>query len=106
MRAIPVLPLLLFAALAFTTGGVCMKYSEGLTRPWPTALFCVLFLAGGCAQALAMRNEDMSAAYVFVLGLESVLAFVFGVLLFGESSSATRVVAVGLISVGIILLRR
>ena len=62
------------AAAAFAFGGVCMKYSEGLTRPVPSALLFVLFCAGAAAQTLAMRHAEMGATYILVLGLESVPA--------------------------------
>jgi multidrug transporter EmrE-like cation transporter len=106
MSAIPNVVLLSLAALAFTAGGVCMKYSEGLTRVGPSALLGTLFLIGAALQALAMRRADLSVAYVFVLGLESVLAFGFGVFLFGEAATASRIGGVVLITLGIWLLHR
>lgn len=98
--------LLCAASLAFTIGGVCMKYSEGLVRPWPTALLFGLFMAGAGFQAVAMRTSEMGVAYIFVLGLESVLAFLFSVSLFHEPASGTRILAVLLITGGIMLLHR
>ena len=106
MQQIPNVVLLVLAALSFTAGGVCMKYSEGLTRLAPSVLLALLFLLGAALQALAMRREEMSVAYIFVLGLESVLAFAFGVLFFGETISVSRVGAVVLITLGIVLLHR
>src|ERR1039458_8063184 len=69
--------LLVMAALSFTSGGVFMKHSEGLRRFTPSLLTGILFLAGAACQALAMRREEMSVAYIVVLGFASVLAFVF-----------------------------
>jgi small multidrug resistance pump/quaternary ammonium compound-resistance protein SugE len=106
MTSFPILILLVLAALAFTAGGVCMKYSEGLTRLGPSIWVGILFLAGAGCQALAMRREELSVTYIFVLGLESVLAFVFGVLFFGEEVSVARISAVILITAGIVLLHR
>ena len=106
MTAIPTVYLLIAAALAYTVGGVFMKYSEGLTRMAPSVVVAVLFLFGAACQALAMRKEELSVAYVFVLGLESVLAFGFGVMFFGEAATLTRLTAVGLITLGIVLLHR
>jgi len=94
------------AAVAFAVGGVCMKYSAGLTRPVPTALLFLLFGAGAAAQTLAMRHAQMGATYIFVLGLESVLAFLLGVAVFGEPATPLRIAAVALVTVGVILLRR
>lgn len=98
--------LFVLAAVAFTVGGVCMKYSDGLTRLTPTILVAILFLAGAGCQGLAMRREEMSVAYIFVLGLESILAFAFGAYFFGEAVTPLRVSAVALITLGIVLLHR
>jgi len=98
--------LLSLAALCFTIGGLCMKSSAGLTRMWPSLLMFLLFLTGAALQALAMRHEDMSVAYISVLGLESLLALGFGTLLLGEAISAVRLCAVGLIMTGVFLLQR
>jgi quaternary ammonium compound-resistance protein SugE len=83
-----------------------MKYSLGLTRLMPSLLTGILFLAGAGCQALAMRREDMSVTYVFVPGLDSLPAFVSGGIFFGESVSLSRIAALILITVGIVLLRR
>jgi len=96
--------LMIAAAIAYTCGGVYMKYSLGLTRIVPTVLLFVLFLLGAGLQALAMRSTDMGVAYIFVLGLESLLAFMFSVFLFNEVATLTRVLAVFLITMDILLL--
>jgi multidrug transporter EmrE-like cation transporter len=98
--------LLVAAAVAYTIGGVCMKYSQGVTRALPSILLFALFIAGAASQAIAMKKLEMAVTYIFVLGLESVLAFLLGVLVFRESASLTRIVAVGLVTAGIILLNR
>jgi small multidrug resistance pump/quaternary ammonium compound-resistance protein SugE len=104
VRDIVPVALMIAAAFAYTCGGVCMKYSLGLTRPIPTILLFVLFLLGAGLQALAMRSTDMGVAYIFVLGLESLLAFIFSIFVFNEMATLTRMLAVFLITVGIILL--
>ena len=75
----------ILAALFFTVGGVFMKLSEGLTKFWPTVIVFALFLIGAALQTLAMKREDLAVTYLWVVGLESILAFAFGVLLFSES---------------------
>jgi multidrug transporter EmrE-like cation transporter len=95
----------LAASVAFTAGGVCMKYSNGLTRLWPSVLLFALFCAGAAAQPLAMRHSEMSTTYIFVLGLESVLAFALGAAVFSEPVTPVRILAVALVTAGIVLLR-
>src|SRR5262249_8013709 len=93
------------AALFFTVGGVFMKLSDGLTKFWPSAIVFVLFIGGAALQTLAMKREDLAITYLVVVGLESILAFLFGVLLFSESCASARVAGVLLIAGGIISLR-
>lgn len=97
--------LVVFAALAFTVGGIFMKLSDGLSKATPTLALFALFLIGACLQTLAMKREDLAVTYLIVLGLEAILAFAFGVYLFGESSSLGRVAGVTLVAVGIGFLR-
>ena len=93
------------AAIFFTVGGIFMKLSDGLTRVWPTLVVFALFVAGASLQTIAMKREDLAVTYLIVVGLESILAFLFGVLLFNESCSQGRVAGVTLIALGIMSLR-
>jgi multidrug transporter EmrE-like cation transporter len=93
------------AAIAFTAGGVAMKYSAGLTQLLPAVAMFALFCAGAAAQAMAMRGAEMSATYISVLGLESLLAFALGVVVFSEPATPMRLLAVALVTAGIVLLR-
>ena len=95
----------ILAALFFTVGGVFMKLSEGLTKFWPTVIVFALFMAGAALQTLAMKREDLAVTYLWVVGLESILAFAFGVLLFSESCTPARIAGVLLITGGIVSLR-
>lgn len=95
----------ILAALFFTVGGIFMKLSEGLTKFWPTTIVFALFVTGAALQTLAMKQEDLAVTYLVVVGLEAILAFLFGVLVFSESCSPERIAGVLLIALGIISLR-
>ena len=94
------------AAIFFTFGGVFMKLSSGFARLAPGAAALALFLAGAIAQTFAMKYAELGVAYVFVLGLEAVLAFAFGALFFGETVSLAKLLGVALIIGGFALLHR
>ena len=98
--------LLIIASLLFATGGLFMKLSLGLTRTIPSILVFLLFCAGAACQTIAMKRADMGVAYVFVLGLEAVAAFLISILALNESAAPARIVAVVLIVAGIVLLER
>lgn len=93
------------AAIFFTVGGIFMKLSDGLTRAGPTLVVLALFVAGASLQTIAMKREDLAVTYLIVVGIECILAFLFGVLLFDESCSQGRVLGVTLIAVGIVSMR-
>src|SRR2546427_1480902 len=80
----------ILAALLFTVGGIFMKLSDGLTKFWPTMIVFALFLTGAALQAIAMKREELAVTYLLVVGLEDILAFVFGVLVFSESCTPVR----------------
>ena len=98
--------LLLAAALLFAFGGLFIKLSDGLTKPAYSVAVFLLFCLGAAAQAIAMKRADMSVVYVFVLGLEAVAAFLLSVFAAGERPTATRILAVFVIVIGIVLLER
>jgi multidrug transporter EmrE-like cation transporter len=97
---------LALASVCFAVGVIFMKWSDGVSRLGPAAVFFGLFLAGAALQALAMRRVDLGVAYIVVLGLEAVLASVFSAFLLGERWPPERIAAVALIVAGIVLLKR
>jgi small multidrug resistance pump/quaternary ammonium compound-resistance protein SugE len=97
--------LLTAAALCFACGGLSMKFANGISRPAPTALFLTLFAIGAILQSLALRRADLGVAYIIVLGLEAILTLVFSIWLLNESANPSRLLAVGLILAGVLLLR-
>lgn len=97
--------LAMLAAFAFTIGGVAMKYADGVHDRTFAAAYVTLFGVGAVLQAQAMRGAELGATYILVLGLEAVLAFTLGVMLFGESATPRKLAAVALVVVGIALLR-
>lgn len=98
--------LLAAAALTFSTGGLCMKASDGLTRLWPSIGVFTTFSLGAALQALAMRQAGMAVTYVLVLGLEAATAFLLGALFLGEQFTLTKLFALVCILAGITLLHR
>ena len=97
---------LLLASSAYAVGGLFMKLSAGLSRPWPTVTFSLLFLAGAMLQSLGMRNADMGVSYVFVLGVEALVATGLSVVYLHEGFPLSRIAAVLLVVAGVVWLRR
>jgi multidrug transporter EmrE-like cation transporter len=97
---------LLLASTLYAVGGVFMKLSAGLSRPWPTLAFLTLFVLGAMLQALGVREAELGPSYVFVLGVEALVAVLLSALYLHESYTTSRLVAIALVLVGIVWLRR
>ena len=97
--------LAILAALAFTGGGVFMKYADGVRHVGPVMGYVGLFGIGAVLQSQAMRGSELGTTYILVLGLEAALAFGLGVVLFDEAATWRKLLAVILIVAGIGLLR-
>jgi multidrug transporter EmrE-like cation transporter len=97
---------LILASVVYAIGGLFMKLSQGLSRPWPTIAFSVLFLTGAMLQALGMRGADMGVSYVFVLGVEALVATGLSAAYLHEGFPPSRIAAVMLVVIGVAWLRR
>jgi small multidrug resistance pump/quaternary ammonium compound-resistance protein SugE len=98
--------MLVLAAVAYAVGGLFMKQSEGVSRVLPSVAFLALFAAGATLQAFGMKQADMGVSYVFVLGVEAIVAVVLSALVLHESYSPERIAAITLVVVGIAWLRQ
>jgi multidrug transporter EmrE-like cation transporter len=97
--------LLVLAAAAYVAGGIAMKYSNGFRHGLPSALVFVAFGTGAALQTLAMREGDLSVAYVLVLGLEAILAVIAGRLLFQEAIPLKSALGIVVVIVGMLLIK-
>ncbi len=97
--------ILFFAGLLEVGWAVGLKYTEGFTRPLPTAL---TFLAIVCSIGLlgvAVRELPVGTAYAVWSGLGAVGTVIAGIVLFGESMALIKLVSVGLIVLGLLGLK-
>jgi quaternary ammonium compound-resistance protein SugE len=97
--------ILIVAGLFEVAWAVGLKYSEGLTRLWPTVLTAVALAASMALLALAMRTLPLGTAYTVWTGIGAVGTVVLGIALFGEPATATRLACIVLILAGIVGLK-
>lgn len=97
--------LLIAAAVSYSVGGYYMKLAEGLTRGTPTLVVLALFGLGALLQTIAMRHSSMSVTYTIVLGIEAITALLLGIFFLGEGVTLMKVAGIGLVCLGIVVLR-
>ncbi len=93
------------ASLAFGVGGALMKWSDGFSRVVPSLAIGLLFVIGAAAMARAVTADGLSTAFVMGLGIEAVISVALGVAVLGERLRPVEWGGIGLIVVGVTLLR-
>ena len=98
--------IVLFVAGLFEVGwAVALKYTQGFTRLWPTVGFAVSMALSVALLGVALKTLPMGTAYAVWTGVGAVGTVILGIVLFGESADAPRLVCIGLIVAGIVGLR-
>jgi quaternary ammonium compound-resistance protein SugE len=97
--------LLLLAGLCEIGWVLGLKYSEGLTRLWPSVWTVVAFALSLGLLARAVRTLPIGTAYAVWTGIGAVGAATLGMLLFGESREPVRLGCIALIALGIVGLK-
>jgi len=96
----------LFVAGLFEVGwAVGLKYTDGFTRPWPTAATAVALVLSMGLLGVALRTLPLGTAYAVWTGIGSVGTAVLGIVLFREPATALRLTCIGLIVAGIVGLK-
>ena len=84
---------------------VGLKYTEGFSRPLPTALTVLAMIASVWLLSVAMKTIPVGTAYAVWTGIGAVGVAILGMLLFGESREVARLLFLLLIITGIIGLK-
>lgn len=98
--------ILLVVAGLFEIGwAIGLKYTEGFTKPLPTALTVGAMVISIALLGLAVRNLPMGTAYAVWTGIGTVGTVILGVVLFAEPVTAMRMGCIALIVTGIMGLK-
>lgn len=82
-----------------------LKYSDGLTRFWPTAATMLAIALSFGLMALALRSLPFGTAYAVWTGIGAVGTIILGMLIFSEPTDPVRVLCLALIVVGMVGLK-
>ena len=82
-----------------------LKYTDGFTKLWPSAITVAAMIVSMYLLALAARTLPIGTAYAIWTGIGAVGAALLGMMLFGESANIVRLGCIGLIVAGIVGLK-
>lgn len=97
--------ILFLAGLFEVAWAVGLKYTDGFSRPLPTALTVGAMLVSVGLLGLAMKDLPLGTAYAVWTGIGAVGTVIAGIFLFGESVALLRLGSVALIIAGLIGLK-
>ncbi|WP_053147406.1 quaternary ammonium compound efflux SMR transporter SugE [Pseudomonas sp. Pf153] len=97
--------ILFFAGLFEVGWAVGLKYTDGFSRPLPTAMTIAAMGISLGLLGLAMKELPLGTAYAVWTGVGAVGTVIAGIILFGESMALVRLVSVALIVTGLIGLK-
>ena len=98
--------LILVVAGLFEVGwAIGLKYTEGFTRLWPSVATILAMVVSVGLLGVAMKALPVGTSYAVWVGVGAVGTAILGIVLFGESASAGRLVSLGLIVAGIVGLK-
>ena len=98
--------IILFCAGLFEVGwAVGLKYTDGFSRPLPTARTIAAMAISLGLLGLAMKELPLGTAYAIWTGVGAVGTVIAGIILFGESMALIRLASVALIITGLIGLK-
>ncbi|KQN50940.1 molecular chaperone [Pseudomonas sp. Leaf48] len=97
--------ILFFAGLFEVGWAVGLKYTDGFSRPLPTALTVAAMAISLGLLGLAMKELPLGTAYAIWTGVGAVGTVIAGIILFGESMALVRLASVALIIIGLVGLK-
>ena len=96
---------LIIAGLFECGWAIGLKYTEGFTRPAPSLLTVSAMAISFWLLSVAMKTIPVGTAYAVWTGIGAVGVAILGMVLFGESRDALRIICLLLIVSGILGLK-
>jgi quaternary ammonium compound-resistance protein SugE len=89
------------AGLLEIVWAIGLKYTQGFTKPVPSAVTIAAMIASMWLLAQAARELPIGTAYAVWTGIGAVGAALLGIMLFQESANLVRIGCIALIVLGI-----
>lgn len=94
--------LILFFAIVFEVAGtLTLKFTEGMTRLWPTVLMFAFYLVSLFGLSTAVSKIPVGTAYAVWSGVGTLMVAVLGVFWLKEQVTVLRSVSMLLIVIGV-----
>jgi quaternary ammonium compound-resistance protein SugE len=96
---------LLLAGLLEVGWALGLKYSDGLTRFWPSVATVITVVFSFGLLGLSLKSVPFGTAYALWTGIGAAGTMIIGMVVFGESADVFRVACLSLIIAGMVGLK-
>lgn len=97
--------LLIIAIMSEITGTTALKASEGFTRLGPAIIVVVAYAMSFYLLSQCLKHIPLGTAYAIWSGLGTAGTAIVGVMLWQESLDVGRIIGIGLIIFGVVVLQ-
>ena len=97
--------ILSIAILLEVFGTVSIKFSDGLTKLWPSIFIFVFYAASFVGLTFAIKKIEISVAYAVWSGVGTALIALIGILYFKEAATMLKFASIFLIVAGVVGLK-
>jgi quaternary ammonium compound-resistance protein SugE len=97
--------LLIIAGLFEIGWAIGLKYTDGFTRPLPTAGTIAAMVISVWLLGIAMKTLPVGTAYSVWVGVGAAGTVILGIILFKEPANALRLASIALVIAGIVGLK-
>ncbi|MCZ4121150.1 DMT family transporter [Streptomyces sp. H39-S7] len=92
------------AIIAEILGTTAMKYSDGFSRLWPSAVTITGYVIAFTLLAQTLKTVEVGTAYAIWAGVGTATIAAIGMAFLGETANAAKVLGVLLVIAGVIVL--
>ncbi|MCZ4096224.1 multidrug efflux SMR transporter [Streptomyces sp. So13.3] len=92
------------AIIAEILGTTAMKYSDGFSRLWPSAITVTGYVIAFALLAQTLKTVEVGTAYAIWAGVGTAMIAAIGMVFLGEAANAAKVLGVLLVIAGVIVL--
>ena len=96
---------LLIAGVLEMVWAIGLKYTDGMSKLWPTVGTLIAMAASVWFLSIAMKTLPLGTAYAAWTGIGAVSIAVIGILFFQEPATIVRISCIGLILAGVVGLK-
>ena len=86
-------------------GTVCLKLSDGMSRPLPILGVVLFYLSAFALMSSSLKSLEIGTVYAIWAAAGTALIAIIGMVFFGESIASGKIVGLAFVIAGVVLLK-